>query len=331
MMTLSDKSQAFLNKLFDANWNKKNIIILIFLSSAFAVLMFGENVNAQWWVIDDHEIAYFLGSDHSLNVKEIPEKILNDTEIGLYPYSLRFRPVYYIFRLLEAWTWGDKPGIWYTFRILIFTFFVGFFWYLVSQKVGSVIGGFTTFYMATQTYWVDIIGRLGPSECYSAMGLAIFGWGVHEIYKSNKTIGWWYLFVGTVICSGTKENFLFLLLPVAYICWDNFKSRRLNFIKVTLAISSYTWMVWVGFVVFVSARLYGGDVYSNSVGIWGRFYTLIGVFRRVDVLVLLAICVGLLPLHRSIRMKTPALSDDSKSTLVIVIISTFIYKPDFYL
>jgi len=325
MKKLPDKLQGFLSKLFDAKWHKKNIILLIILSSALSISMFGENVNARWWVIDDHEIAYFLGSDHTLTLGEIPEKLLNDTEISLYPYSPRFRPVYYIFRLLETWVWGDKPGFWYAFRVLIFAFFVGLFWYLVSQKVGSVIGGFTTFYMASQTYWVDIFGRLGPSECYAAIGLAILGWGVYEIYKSNKTIGWWNLLIGTVVCSGTKENFLFLLLPVAYISWDIFKSGGVNFIKAALAICSCAWMAWIGSVVFISARFYGRDVYSNSVGIRDRLYTLAEVFGRVDVLVLLSICVGLMLLHRSIRMKTLALSNISKNTLAIVIISTFIY------
>ena len=63
-MTPSNKLQRFADMLFGMAWNKNNILLLVFLSGALAVLMFGANVKAQWWVIDDHEIAYFLGSDH---------------------------------------------------------------------------------------------------------------------------------------------------------------------------------------------------------------------------------------------------------------------------
>jgi hypothetical protein len=287
--------------------------------------MFGMNVKAQWWVIDDHEIAYFLGSDHRISAGEIPGKLLNDTEVGQYLHVPRFRPVYYVFRLLESWIWGATPGLWYAFRIFIFAAFVGLFWYLISQKVGSIIGGFIALYMAIQTYWVDIISRLGPSEIYAVPGLALFGWGVHVIYKSNKIAGWWCVFAGAVICSGTKENFLFLIVPVLYVVWDFYKNGKLNFVRAALALGACIWMAWIGSTIVIATLSYGGDVYNNSVGLRDRIVILLRLFGRGDVIVLLSICAFLLLLKQLFQAKASAFLEYSKGVMVIASILTLIY------
>lgn len=324
-MTPSNKLQRFADKLFGMAWNKNNILLLVFLSGALAALMFGANVKAQWWVVDDHEIAYFLGSDHVLSAGEIPERLLNDTEVGQYLQLPRFRPVYYAFRLLESWAWGVRPGLWYAFRIFIFAAFVGLFWYLISQKVGSIIGGFIALYMAIQIYWVDVISRLGPSEIYAVLGLSLFGWGVHIIYKSNKTMGWWCIFAGALICSGAKENFLFLILPVAYIGWDFYKNGKLNFVRAALLFGACVWMVWIGSTIVISTLSYGGDVYNNSVGMRDRVVILLQLFGRIDVIVLLSICVFLLLLRRSFHVKGSSLLESDREVVALAIIFTLIY------
>ncbi len=324
-MMLPNKLQGFTDKLFGMNWNKNNILILLFLSSFLAAIMFGENIKAQWWVIDDHEIAYFLGSDHVLRGNEIVGNLLHNTEVAHYLHYPRFRPIYYTLRLLESWAWGAKPSLWYAFRIFVFALFVSFFWYLISQKVGIVIGGFISLYMATQIYWVDIIGRLGPSENYAALGLAFFGLGVHIIYKSNKIGGWWYVFIGTMICSGTKENFLFLILPLGYIVWDFYKRRQLNFTRVALSFGACVWMIWIGFAIVVSAVAYGGDVYNNSTGITARLHILFKLFERIDVIVMLSICTLLLFSKQLFHINNPAILEYSKEVAAITLLLTLIF------
>jgi len=317
--------QSFADRLFGMNWNKKNIFLLFLLSSVLAILMFGVNIKAQWWVIDDHEIVYFLGSDHVLKVNEIWGKLINNTEVAHYLHYPRFRPIYYTLRLLESWAWGAHPALWYAFRIFIFALFVSFFWYLISQSAGSVIGGFIALYMATQMYWLDIISRLGPSESYAALGLVLFGLGTFIIYRSNKIAGWWCILLGTIICAGSKENFLFLILPLGHIVWDFYRRRQLNLTRIALSLGACAWILWIGFVVVVSARAYGGDVYNNSVGIIARLHILIKLLERFDVIVLLFICVLLLFAKQIFRIKDLAILEYAKETTIITVVLTLIY------
>ena len=326
MMLLTRKLRKFADSLFYINRIDINILLCIIFATMLGIFMFGENIRAQWWIIDDHEIAYFLGGDHVLGIKEIPNKLMNGTEIGQYLHYSRFRPVYYLFRLWETSIWGDQPGMWYVFRIAVFGLFVGSFWYLISKSIGNmVIGGFLSFYAATSKYWVDIIGRLGPSEIYGVLGLMFFGFGIYIMYKSNRITGWWGMFVGIVICSGSKENFLFLFLPLIYIIWSFYKKGKLNITRMALAFSSFVWMAWIGYTVFVSARSSGSDVYSNPVGITDRLLIMISLFKRFDFILLLLVCVFLLFLKQLFHIENSEILAYSKEAGMKTLILTIIY------
>ena len=323
-MMQSAKWQFLISKVVDWNWNRGNVWILMLFSGVLAIYLYGANIKAQWWLIDDHEIVYFLGSDGVLRVNEIWEKLIQDTEVGHIQLP-RFRPVYYVIRLLECSIWGDNLSLWYGFRVFIYGFFVGSFWYLISRKTGCAIGGFLTLYVAVQTYWVDIFSRLGPSEVYAVFGLMVFGWGIYVVYTSNKATGWGFLFAGAVLCSGSKENFLILILPLLYIVWDLYKRGGLNFARAALAFGAFMWMIWIGFMVASTTLSYGGDVYGNSVGIRTKILTMVRIMVRVDVLVLLFFCLLLVYLYRSFRMKNPAFLENYQRDVSVVIVLSLIY------
>jgi hypothetical protein len=188
--------------------------------------------------------------------------------------------------------------------------------------VGIIISGFIIFYVATQKYWVDIFGRLGPSENYAVFGLAVFGWGVHKIYNSDKLIGWWWLFGGTVICVGSKENFIFLILPLMYMLWSFYRSGKLNLAKISLVIGAIGWVLWIGYMVFLSTKLSGGDVYGNAVGLKSRLLVLLGMFERADVIALMVVCIGLLGLEFFMfGRKTPLLAKSNEFTVAIILLA----------
>lgn len=324
-MIRSVKWQSLAGKVFDLNWNKNNMWLLVLFSGMLAFFLFGANVKAQWWIIDDHEIAYFLGPDRVLQVDEILEKLIFDTEVGRQIQLPRFRPVYYVLRLLECWAWGDKPSLWYGLRVFIYMFFIGTFWYLVSCKVGIVVGGLISMYVALHTFWVDIFSRLGPSEVYAVLGLMIFGWGIYSAYTSNRVTGWVYLFAGAVICSGSKENFLVMILPLLYIVWDFYKRGELNLAKAVLSLGTLTWMIWIDFMVVSAALSHGGDVYGSSVGIKTRILTMVRIAAREDVLVLLFFCLVLTYMYYSFRTKNPAFLENYQRDVSVVIILSLIY------
>ena len=330
-MSPSIKWRLLVNKVFDLSWNRSNIWILFLSSAAIAVFLLGANIKAQWWVIDDHEIAYFLGSDKVLRADEIWGRLIRDTEVGQNVQLPRFRPVYYTLRLLECWAWGASPSLWYEFRILIYAFFIGSFWYLISHKVGCVIGGLISLSVAMQTYWADIFSRLGPSEVYTVLGLGVFFWGIYIVYTSNKVTGWWLLFSGVVLCSGSKENFLFLILPFLYIVWDFYKQGKLKSSRVALSLGTLIWMLWIGFMVVSLAISHGGDVYGNSVGIKARILNMVRLAGRVDIIMLLLVCAILLLYSiRLFRLKDIPEKEQDQRNVAAVIILSLIYISQIY-
>ena len=76
------------------------------------------------------------------------------------------------------------------------------------------------FSLLSQTCWSDITTRLGPSELEFLVGLAIFLTGFIEINKGRTTPNvkpFLFVLAGLTICTGAKENGLFLLIPAIYI------------------------------------------------------------------------------------------------------------------
>ena len=125
---------------FEAHWLnryfQKYSKLFIFLFSAIMVLaIFGRVVASKWSVIDDHEIMLFLGRDGKLYLSEI-FSTLKLTEVGNFGSLTRYRPSYYILRLLECVVWGANPAYWYAFRLGLLILAVSLFWNFVFDLNG---------------------------------------------------------------------------------------------------------------------------------------------------------------------------------------------------
>lgn len=96
--------------------------------------------NAELWVIDDHQIIRYLGADGDLPLTEIPTTLLHGTEVGQYASALRFRPGYYLLKLLETSLWGDSVWLWYATRGLAFAAFLAAIAYVAIRLLGIAVG-----------------------------------------------------------------------------------------------------------------------------------------------------------------------------------------------
>lgn len=247
-------------------------LVLIALGSLILASMFyGTSMQASFGIIDDHEIALYLGSDHRITLGEIIPQLLS-TEVGEPGTSLRYRPAYYLVRLLEAWAWGDNVAAWYGFRLVILAAFLGVCWRIAAAYWGIFFSGMAMVNLLRLTFWSDLFARLGPAETYAVLGLALCLGGffllannLRREITSNSRLSWLLLCVGCALCAGVKENFIPLIFPVLYIArryrssaqWGTFQSVAL---MLTL--------VWVGFIaVAVSTSLLKSkvDVYANSI------------------------------------------------------------------
>ena len=257
-----------INNLFYPKWLQ--LLLLIILSIFTSYYMLGDNLRAQWWIIDDHEIMRYLGEDGHLDFKDIPSKLLTETEVGNFGGSPRYRPSYYFLRLLETALWGNYPKLFYLTWFLILSFFFMVCWLITKETIGFIGGYFFTAATMSFTYWIDIFSRLGSSETYAVLGISLFCLGFYRYLKeksfNTSFLTWSCIFWGAIISIGSKENLILLVIPVVWLLWDSFKKKRLTLIKLIICISIISFSAFIALSILLSISARGGqDVYSNNV------------------------------------------------------------------
>lgn len=185
----------------------------------FGFYLVGNNFSAKLGMIDDHEIAMFLGFDGVIKLSEIPSVIMT-TEVGQWGTNLRYRPSYYTLRVIETALWRDNALAWYASRyiMLVVSMVIGFM--IASIFFPQIVAYLFIFYTMTMPFWPDVMTRLGPSEIYAVPALLLLIYGLIK----NK-FSW--IFWGYIICVGGKENLL-VLLPI-FSAWVIVQRKNLKF------------------------------------------------------------------------------------------------------
>lgn len=226
----------------------------------FAFFLVGNNFNAKLGMIDDHETAWFLGSDGKISPAEIPSVVMS-TELGQWGTSTRYRPSYYTLRILETALWKNNAFAWYFVRYLLLVISMVLGWKILATYFPKIIAYLFIFYAMTMPFWPDMLTRLGPSEIYAMPALLLFVYGLIK----NK---FWMLFVGYVVCVGGKENLL-ILLPVL-ITWFMVKAKKLSPFQwiMSLLLVGYTAFIALGIVIATNNS--GVDFYLNDISYYER-------------------------------------------------------------
>lgn len=223
--------------------------------SLFAYYLVANNFHAKLSMIDDHEVAVFLGSDGKINISEIPSIVMS-TEVGKWGVETRYRPVYYTFRVLETALWRNNATLWYLFRYLILVVSMVLGWQILQRYFPKVVSYLFIFYVMTMPFWPDILTRLGPSEIYALPGLLLFIYGM----ITNKL---WMVSLGYIICVGSKENFLILFpILITWVFYQWKKMSKKDFIALAL-MSGFTLFILGGIVVATDKS--GVDFYLNDI------------------------------------------------------------------
>ena len=253
--------------------------ILIGVGLLTCVLL-GPLLHAKWQGIDDHEIMKFLGQDRKAHITELVA-LLSDTEVARLGSFGRYRPSYYIARALEAVAWGDSPRLWYLSRMVMFAISAALAWDLLARRLGVLAAGLVVLYLLTFRFWGDIWCGLGPAEQYAVLGTAMYAYGVFGLTRAARAnrglrtrgaTAYWMLLVvpGALLAMGSKENFLFLLIPTwAVTVWLGVRHRldRAALLGCAL-ITAYG--LFIGVAVAIAVGSAGRDVYLNPVGIGYR-------------------------------------------------------------
>lgn len=269
-----------------ASHRQRLVVSLGSLSAALTCLASNwPSLSATLGPIDDHEVVRWQGRDGVLGLGEAL-RIFPRIEWGLWGLTARYRPGYFFSRLIEAALLGRHPGWWYMFHTLL----------QIAVVIALVVVGHAVLRRATEDsptlaldgtlgvtfhgvcvvamavllagmpFWNDVVTRLGPSEIYAMVGLAVCVSGIAGVLLGGRGRWWIVAAIGFVGAATSKENFPILLLPLAVIAVHQWREGRHR----SLVAASMATMVAASIVVVGSVATYvvseGHDVYDVSAG-----------------------------------------------------------------
>ena len=249
-----------------------NLLLIACLSGATSLILIGRQIyQANWGLIDDHEIFHFLGPGLHLPLTDIWSTLLAKTEVG--SLQGRFRPGYYTVKLIETSLWGANVHLWYLARTFGLALFLGSIWWFMRRFVGIWLGGVLTICIALLPLWAGIWSRLGTSEAYGAacVGLMLFA-GYFLFFSSSsraRIVGAVALTFATIALIGMKETFLpFAGGTVAALLLAGIAKRLAPSVVAILMLTVSAAACGIVAVVAKEVRVSGADYYANSVQAW---------------------------------------------------------------
>jgi hypothetical protein len=254
-------------------------VILAALGVLLATFTLGPLRRGQWAIVDDHEIAGFVGPSGRLSFRDIPEK-LGQTEVGQPGGYPRFRPSYYGLRLVESSLWGLRPSRWYRARIVLYSVSVMLVGWLLAARIGLVAAAGWLVWVLSDRYWFHVWGRLGPTESYAVMGAAVWLWGVHMLWPVSDAAGprpRWRVVIGVIlfllgnaIVVGAKENLLVLAGANAGLALVETRAGRSGGVRWWACAAAIAMAMAVAIPLVIYLARAGVDQYGRSVGLAAR-------------------------------------------------------------
>jgi hypothetical protein len=249
-----------------------NFAIIACLSLAISFHLIGRQVwQANWGLIDDHEIFGFLGPGLHLSFGEIWNTLLTKTEVG--NLQGRFRPGYYLFKLTETSLWGANVHLWYLARTVGFAVFLSSIWWFLRRFLGGWLSGALTAYIALLPLWADVYSRLGPSEIYGASCVGIMVFAAYFILFSDaprtRNISAVAITLATIALIGMKETFIPLTAGTAAVLLIAGIRKKLH--PIVIVVFGLAILVCIGGIVAIVANQIhssGSDFYAKPIELW---------------------------------------------------------------
>jgi hypothetical protein len=258
-----------------------DFVVIACLAATFSYLLIGRQIlQANWGPIDDHEVFTYLGTRPHLRLEEVWGTLFNKTEVG--QLEGRFRPAFYLVKVVEAAVFGTNVHLWYLTNAICFALFLSSLWWTMLRFVGIWLGGALTASIALLPLWSGVWSRLGPSEIYGAACVGLMLFAANAILSSKSSFvrnAAAILFALTgVVLAGVKETFLPLtLMGVAFVFVHAWVQRQLPSWLVAI-LGVFVLASLAGIVSVVLKEQHGGvDFYGRSNGLRPTVYfTIIG-------------------------------------------------------
>jgi hypothetical protein len=174
------------------------------LSLGWLAYMLGPGLASGFQIYDDHEIIDIVGRHSRLPVSRIPHDIVSRS----WERNGRFRPVFWVGRVIESATAGRNPHIWFADRFVLAAIAVIAVYFIAIRFIGPLPAALVSL-LPFSGLQLDTWIRLGSNEVY-AFPLALVGlWViVARLPKVRSLLGIWPGYVLLALSALAKENFL---------------------------------------------------------------------------------------------------------------------------
>jgi hypothetical protein len=235
-----------------------------------ATVLLGPLIGAKLALPDENDIPTFMGRD-GITIADVPRVVVEKTEVGEYGQGQRMRPVYFVDRVVETALWGYDASKWYALRICMFGLIVAVLLWVYVRFAGLALGAGLTILTLSYPMWTDIWARsTGPSEQIAMLGTAIFAIGATQFverWKDGHSLRTACVLagVGALIAMGSKENMLFLMLPLAGAIAAMVARKRTDAPGIAALLIAIGMGCWVAssILVYFSANKVQ-DIYGSS-------------------------------------------------------------------
>jgi hypothetical protein len=280
-------AQTLADRIKSQRWHTSINLIPWIWGLGLAAILLGRMVLADFCIIDDHLEALWLGETGSFPFSNIWPAALS-AELGSLGSGGRYRPVWILYRELEVWLFGDRPGLYHALRILYFALFLGALCRIAARSIGLTPALVFVTGITGLRFWGNLWTlSLGPVEQLAAAGVALLMIACDAIvprYVSGQDIPGWALptaSLGTAIAAGSKENFVFLLAIFGAVAITLAISRRLRIASAILALPA---LVVPALVLYALASAAGNsqDYYGVDNSVAHRLAALLDLRQVLD-------------------------------------------------
>lgn len=233
-------------------------LVAIISILAISIFMFGSNLQAEFSVIDDHNIVSLIGTDNTISMKEAFDYIKEDRDFQIGEYG-RFRPSFQVGRAIEVYLFEGSVINYQIARLSIFIALNIVISILIINKIGFLYGYIISLILLSEPAWKDIFTRIITSEAYVIYGLVFFiptciwlYYGVKKDFQSHSKLVFYSIllvyFLSGLLSIGSKENFIFLIIAPMIILFLAFKSQIRSNLNRSIKLLSFLLVVYGLFI-----------------------------------------------------------------------------------
>jgi hypothetical protein len=231
------------------------LFLILVLTILFAPLFF-----SKLSLIDDHEIISFLNAYKIDGIKGVWNQFFS---LGDFNELTRFRPIYYLIRIIEIFTWRDNAFFWAFFRFCIATMSSLYIFEVARKKYSIFISLSLALLLFCLPVIPDIFFRFGPSETYAIVFFVLLTGTLIQNRNSDNGLIKTSIYITLLI--GIKENFVILFPLQIYALFKTIKTKNIYYSLISLFLSLIS-LICI-YIIFRKIQFNSGaDVYNTVIG-----------------------------------------------------------------